>query len=316
MAGFDKQSLLNLMSYPNEISDEELDQLNETVEEHPYFQLGHALVAKAKHDKQTPDAHQALTHAAIYVANRRLLRSLFYEDLKIDYIASDRPEYEEAVETSTFLHTDESDSIESQEDQSEEDIAQHTSETHDTPLNQEDSDDDSEHVIESDEVYNELEENLRKLRESKNQFSSDDEEQDKKKIVDKPVQPNHTDSTSSKNKTHSVAPLLMELVDDKDEINQPINYGNPEQNELIDRFINSSGSERFQITKTEHREDEHDLSLDSVEVNDDLITENLADIYHRQGRKEKAIEIYHKLIWKFPHKKAYFAEMIEKLKAE
>jgi tetratricopeptide (TPR) repeat protein len=317
MAGFDKHSLLHLMSYPSEISDKELDELNEITENYPYFQLGHALIAKAKHDKQTPGAHQALTHAAIYVPNRSLLRSLFYEDLKIDYTSPTvSSEDDETNGNEAIQNTDQSNSIDSHEDHSAKETTQHAPETYDPPLDHEDAEDDSEQAIESDEVYNELEENLRKLRENKNQFSGGEDAEDKKKIVDEPVQPNHTDSSSSDNKTPSVAPILMELVDTSSEVNQPIDYGNPEQNELIDRFINFSGGERFKIKETEPHEDEYDLSLEGAHINDDLITENLADIYRRQGKKEKAIEIYHKLIWKFPHKKAYFAEMIEKSKAE
>ncbi|WP_460538703.1 hypothetical protein [Echinicola sediminis] len=34
----------------------------------------------------------------------------------------------------------------------------------------------------------------------------------------------------------------------------------------------------------------------------------------KQGKKDKAIEIYEKLILKFPKKKAYFADLIKELK--
>jgi len=43
------------------------------------------------------------------------------------------------------------------------------------------------------------------------------------------------------------------------------------------------------------------------------VSENLAQILLSQGKKQKAIEIYKKLIWKFPQKKAYFAARIEEL---
>jgi hypothetical protein len=42
--------------------------------------------------------------------------------------------------------------------------------------------------------------------------------------------------------------------------------------------------------------------------------ENLASIMIKQGKHETAIDIYKKLIWKFPQKKAYFATQIEELK--
>ena len=47
---------------------------------------------------------------------------------------------------------------------------------------------------------------------------------------------------------------------------------------------------------------------------DNNLSENLAIIYKNQGKTKKAIEIYEKLILKFPEKEAYFATRIEDLK--
>ncbi|HNG42094.1 MAG TPA: tetratricopeptide repeat protein, partial [Cyclobacteriaceae bacterium] len=50
------------------------------------------------------------------------------------------------------------------------------------------------------------------------------------------------------------------------------------------------------------------------EFADNVISETLVEILIRQGKKEKAIEVLKKLIWKFPQKKTYFAAQIEDLK--
>lgn len=50
------------------------------------------------------------------------------------------------------------------------------------------------------------------------------------------------------------------------------------------------------------------------EFGDNIISETLVDILLKQGKKEKAIEVLKKLIWKFPQKKAYFVAQIEELK--
>ena len=60
----------------------------------------------------------------------------------------------------------------------------------------------------------------------------------------------------------------------------------------------------------EHEEDLSQQSIKDVEV----ATERLAEIYTLQGLDSKAIEIYEKLILKFPEKRAYFAEKIENIK--
>jgi tetratricopeptide (TPR) repeat protein len=50
------------------------------------------------------------------------------------------------------------------------------------------------------------------------------------------------------------------------------------------------------------------------EFDQHIISETLVKILIGQGKKEKAIELLKKLIWKFPQKKTYFAAQIEELK--
>ena len=52
----------------------------------------------------------------------------------------------------------------------------------------------------------------------------------------------------------------------------------------------------------------------SLETNDDLVTETLAEIHIQQGNYPKAIEIYQKLILLNPEKKLLFASRIEFIK--
>lgn len=59
-----------------------------------------------------------------------------------------------------------------------------------------------------------------------------------------------------------------------------------------------------------------DVAKKSEHLPDDLATETLANVYLKQGNVAHAIEIYEKLILKFPEKRAYFAGLIEKTKKE
>jgi len=89
-----------------------------------------------------------------------------------------------------------------------------------------------------------------------------------------------------------------------------------DQGQIIDEFIKKSPSIKPQVpgeAKASKKADTVDLSEPSQRLKDDLVTENLALILVKQGKKEKAIEVYKKLIWKFPQKKAYFATQIEEL---
>jgi hypothetical protein len=56
-----------------------------------------------------------------------------------------------------------------------------------------------------------------------------------------------------------------------------------------------------------------DLSVRSTNAAPDLVSENLARIYVRQGKIARAIEIYEKLKVKHPEKMAYFAAQIQSL---
>jgi len=68
------------------------------------------------------------------------------------------------------------------------------------------------------------------------------------------------------------------------------------------------------VTSVDAKSTVEDLSKNSQQFNDELISENLAQIMKNQGKTKQAINIYKKLIWKFPQKKSYFAAQIDQIK--
>lgn len=54
----------------------------------------------------------------------------------------------------------------------------------------------------------------------------------------------------------------------------------------------------------------------SIRPDEDLVTETLARVYASQHMYKKAIQVYHKLILRYPEKSNYFAVQIEMLKQE
>lgn len=89
-----------------------------------------------------------------------------------------------------------------------------------------------------------------------------------------------------------------------------------DQKQIIEKFIVERPSIGSIKKGAEKSSDEinKDLSEKSTKFGDDLISENLAIILLKQGKKERSIDIYKKLIWKLPQKKAYFAARIEEIK--
>ena len=68
------------------------------------------------------------------------------------------------------------------------------------------------------------------------------------------------------------------------------------------------------IKEIEANKNNENLATSSTSLNEGLISETFAAILLQQGKKAKAIEIYEKLALKFPEKRAYFANLIEKSK--
>ncbi|MEQ8685078.1 MAG: hypothetical protein RIE86_07295 [Imperialibacter sp.] len=85
-----------------------------------------------------------------------------------------------------------------------------------------------------------------------------------------------------------------------------------DQASIIDAFIKTNPSIKPQ-TQESQKVDAKDLSEPSQKLKDELVTENLALILTKQGKNERAVEVYEKLILKIPEKKAYFAARIADL---
>ncbi|MEJ7645602.1 MAG: hypothetical protein WKF87_13500 [Chryseolinea sp.] len=112
-------------------------------------------------------------------------------------------------------------------------------------------------------------------------------------------------------KRHSEA-MIDEIVNGKQQI-EPESPRQMEQIQMIDKFIRTqptiSNKDKF------IQAPEGDLAtIKTGEFTDNIVSETLVEILLKQGKRDKAIEVLKKLIWKFPQKKAYFAAQIEDLK--
>jgi hypothetical protein len=93
----------------------------------------------------------------------------------------------------------------------------------------------------------------------------------------------------------------------------------PDASDLIDSFLRRSpqGAARRRSFSAHHQmpdDEQPDLSGPSTRVVPDLASENLAQILVRQGKLERAIATYERLIVKHPEKTAYFTAQIDLLR--
>ncbi|MBX0289416.1 hypothetical protein K3G63_03155 [Hymenobacter sp. HSC-4F20] len=83
--------------------------------------------------------------------------------------------------------------------------------------------------------------------------------------------------------------------------------------DLINRFLKTQPRIKTPAGAPLPAEEQADLSARSTSVAPALASESLAKIMVKQGKKDKAIEIYERLMERQPEKKAYFAEQIQQL---
>ncbi|MFD1003214.1 hypothetical protein ACFQ21_28065 [Ohtaekwangia kribbensis] len=120
-------------------------------------------------------------------------------------------------------------------------------------------------------------------------------------------------SKGRKKKAEHSGEELIEEIANKEELT-PEGEKQKQQLQIIEQFIKTQPS----ITQTKEKPftpPSGDLSsIKTGEFGDNVVSETLVEILVKQGKKDKAIEVLKKLIWKFPQKKAYFAAQIEDLR--
>jgi hypothetical protein len=137
--------------------------------------------------------------------------------------------------------------------------------------------------------------------------ASKDPEEESKKLRKKEKK---EEKRRLKEEKASSEPLLHEIKKSNKKI-EPPGKKRKAQREIIDRFIKVQPS----ISKPVFTNAPGvDLSEASTSFSDQIISETLVEILIKQGKREKAIEVLKKLIWKIPQKKSTFAAQIEELK--
>jgi hypothetical protein len=104
---------------------------------------------------------------------------------------------------------------------------------------------------------------------------------------------------------------LIETIKRKEK--KEVDSKKQEQNALIKAFSKAS-IKKATIKEIEANKNPENLALSSTVINDSLVSEAYAKILASQGKNKLAKQLFEKLILKFPDKRTYFANLIEKLK--
>ena len=302
----EKEKIVDLIRNPQNISREDIYTLEKWVSQYPYFQLGHILIAKIANDNKIPNKEVKLNYAAIYSPNRGVLKGIILRSL------SDFSQYK-----NNSIFTEQSDLANNSADEvasppfsdpvgeelqiksdnynqklKEEYLLK--KERHESESVREEMEDEIPAPKVNQNIVNEVLANLEKAKKLKKEFLDRDREAE----------------IYSPSPSHEHQESEIETFDEE-EIEENVAASN--QRDLIDTFIENE-KHLGKIKPRLNSENQSDLSERSTSLSDDMVSENLATILRKQGKKEKAIDIYKKLIWKFPQKRAYFATLIEELK--
>ena len=342
-----KSDLLPLLKQLEAIAAETLNDLEELARQYPYFQAVHTLIAKAKHDQQTPDAEAALHRAAIYAPDRRHLRKIILEE--VHRSPSEAPSTDEAapppVEAPAVgkdlepVDAPMAGAVEPSEPATEENL-----EPVDTPVvppevSEPATEEDTEPVEEpvasfeaSEPVVTEENEPEATIDTVKNEpetiVVAEDHDpeptiaEEEAPSVAEPVIATEPTTTDEADERESVYDALEKNLKNLQEVRsaqrtedqKPLASGTTqrEQQELMDKFVSQEHDKLN--TPMDLEATIADLAEKSTLAPEELVTENLAEIFIKQGKVEKGLALYEKLSLKFPEKKAYFADKIEQLK--
>jgi hypothetical protein len=302
----EKNQFYTLLTNYTSLTHEEAELLISLEKEFPFSQVIHSLAARATQDNHLPEKEEQLHLAAIYTTDRAVFKS----------IMTAAPQQRKSEPTGNQVETQEmTEDIEIglkeiyivNQEVSENVIASETSDS-DKPLQIESFPQITSGEIISDEsFYNEIAHDLQRLKELKHIFEETAVQFDNGTLSASP------DSESIKKNVDPTDELLTEIKSSKKKV-KPEGPKQKEQIEIIEQFIKTQPSIKGKVATEEKSLPKDDLSEKSLLYNENIISETLVEILIKQGKKEKAIEVLKKLIWKFPQKKAYFAAQIEDLK--
>ncbi len=287
------------------LTDEDYAQLKKLSDQYPYSQLLHLLMARAAQDLRRTDQETVLHQTAVYSTDRQVLKWVMtapgtaiakpqvktrevviapqVEARKPDQIMA-KPEPVVVVEKAVVIV--------------------------EKPAKKEELKFEHVHIdnpLSGDALRDDLYAELEKLQKLKHDFE----------ISFGEFQSAHPDGSGTDfthdgqvEKEQSGEPLIEEIKASRKKIKTD-NPKQKEQAEIIDHFIKTKPA----MPRPKAQVSPQDLSEDSGVFSDNVVSETLVDILLKQGKKDKAVEVLKKLIWKFPQKKAYFAAQIDKLKS-
>lgn len=288
----EKEQFLFLAQHYTSLSSEETIELEAVQQQYPYCQLAHILTARGAQNNKLDSFQKQLHLSAVYAADRGVLKTV----LAAPFVPrTSSPALGNSSDPGTGF------------------------EPH------------APSALAGDDLINEVMADLSRLKELKHNFEVTLQDYDRTHPTEQtPVIQRGIKETTPKVKNEAKLPVaepvpvttvddepsgdfLLEEIKNKRKLQPEASRqkDQKEQIEIINQFIKKQPT----IPRTTAPVvDTPDLAEKSISLTDNIVSETLVEILLRQGKKDKAIEVLKKLIWKFPQKKSIFAAQIEELR--
>ncbi len=302
-----------ILHFPSSTS-EEAKEVYALCQHYPYSQLLHTVTARLGADNKWTNQQQLLQEAAIYSTDRSVLKAMLELPLIKSGLAS--PSTETVVQADSESHNYAEEVLHDLEQLKASRLSFERQFADDVPV------DNSAVAVEPEQLQlvppdtnqsdgSEIKDNT-EAEYKEDETSSSRSSSRRQRLIElaRELSTKSVDETGQREKP-GLDPLIEELQSKHHE-KTPANDKTREQIELIEKYIQSSPSRRTPKPEPQEKEDLSSGVKTGV-FGEHIVSETLADILIRQGKREKAIDVFRKLIWKFPQKKAYFAARIEEL---
>ncbi len=283
------KSFSEILSNAPGFTEEEYHQLRQWAEQYPYAQALRVAVACATWHLNHPHKQEYLQMAAVYAANRTVLKD-WIEKTQLKKPTEEPPAPPAQPVEASIAETLMADIALLRQSMKKFEEAASQIPQHSGPVTAKATKTKKQRLLEA-------VQQLKNEQQTTQQARSDEP---KKKI--------------GRRKRKSEPDILLEEISSRQAI-EPENNKTREQIEIIDRFIEKSPSIAPPVSP--HQLSGQDLTPtihQDQDFSEHIVSETLVEILLQQGKKDRAIEVLKKLIWKFPQKKTYFAARIDELK--
>lgn len=307
--------------HPENLSKAHLAELKNILADFPWFQAGQAMLLRTLHNLNHYDFDKQLHHTAILVPDREVLFQYIYDVTQPADVASTATveKHQDATEPVATL-THDSASFADQ-------VEKHISDAVDSDTANNESVATVENSANTEAVEPISIEPLSATEHTEMADVSENSALEPTSAVSIPVNETHSFSEwlqllKTSQSDLSAIEAEKQFIEPADSLPEDSNEVEPatetksnvaEFESILDKFIRENP--RISRPKIEFYNPVN-MARQSIEEDEELVTETLAQLYYRQKAYKKAIRAYEKLSLIYPHRIAYFADLIQKIKNE